>query len=120
MQNTCLFENNIPKGFTVNNLRCKPEAPMITEIEPHREFTISYMKSGECIPRRLCRGVSEQDNKIVLDGFGFLAGCAARSFNWSTQSWVGECNFISSSGSHSVTGGYLQITPYGVKQQTLK
>jgi hypothetical protein len=39
------------------------------------------MKSGERIPRRLCRGVSEQDNIKVLDGFGFLAGSAARSFN---------------------------------------
>jgi hypothetical protein len=77
MQNTCLFENNIPEGFTVNNLRCKPEVPMITEIEPRREFTIGFM-------------------------------------NWSTQSWVGECTFISSSGSRSVTGGHSQITPYGV------
>jgi hypothetical protein len=120
MQNTCLFDKYIPKEFTVNNLRCKPEATMMTEIEPHREFSFSYMKSGERIPRRLCRGVSEQDNKKVLDGFGFLAGCAAKSFNWSTQYRVGECTFISSSGSHSVTGGYSQITPYGVKLQTLK
>jgi arylsulfatase len=38
------------------------------------------VNSGERIPRRLCRGVSEQRNKEVLDGIGFLAGSAARSF----------------------------------------
>jgi hypothetical protein len=31
------------------------------------------VNSGERIPRRLCRGVSEQRNKEVLDGIGFPA-----------------------------------------------
>jgi len=40
------------------------------------------LNSGERIPSRLRRdGVSEQRNKEVLDGIGFLAGSAARSFN---------------------------------------
>ena len=39
------------------------------------------MNSGERIPRRLCHGVSEQNTKKVLDGIGFLASSAARSFN---------------------------------------
>ena len=39
-----------------------------------RNFTAIYGKalnSGEHIPRRLCRGVSEQRNREVLDGIGF-------------------------------------------------
>ena len=39
------------------------------------------LNSGERIPRRLCHGVSEQNTKKVLDGIGFLASSAARSFN---------------------------------------
>ncbi len=39
------------------------------------------MNSGERISRRLCPGVSEQHNKELPDGIGFLAGTAARSFN---------------------------------------
>ena len=39
------------------------------------------LNSGERIPRRLCHGVSEQNTKKVLDGTGFLASSAARSFN---------------------------------------
>jgi hypothetical protein len=40
------------------------------------------LNSGERIPSRLSReGVSEQDTKKILDGIGFLAGSAARSFN---------------------------------------
>jgi hypothetical protein len=39
------------------------------------------LNSGERIPRRLCHGVSEQNTKKILDGIGFLASSAARSFN---------------------------------------
>ena len=39
------------------------------------------LNSGERIPRKLCHGVSEQNTKKVLDGIGFLASSAARSFN---------------------------------------
>ena len=39
------------------------------------------MNSGERISRRLCHGVSEQRNKEVPAGIGFLAGSVARSSN---------------------------------------
>ena len=39
------------------------------------------LNSCERIPRPHCGGVSEQHTKEVLDGIGFLAGSAARSFN---------------------------------------
>ncbi|KJF42777.1 hypothetical protein [Draconibacterium sediminis] len=40
------------------------------------------LNSGERIPRWLCLGVSEQNNKKVLNGIGFLVSSAARSFNF--------------------------------------
>ena len=43
---------------------------------------IAQLNSGERIPRQLCCGVSEQNTKKVLDGIGFLASFAARSFNF--------------------------------------
>jgi hypothetical protein len=36
---------------------------------------------GERIPGWLCHGVSEQNTKKILNGIGFPASSAARSFN---------------------------------------
>ena len=50
------------------------------------------LNSGERIPRRLCHGVSEQNTKKVLDGIGFLASSAARSFNQREQNFRNKMN----------------------------
>ena len=60
------------------------------------------VNSGERIPRRFCRGVSEQRNKKVLDGIGFLAGSVAR-----TSNVRGTLPVVR-------TGGLLPVIPAGV------
>jgi hypothetical protein len=54
----------------------------------------AFLNSSERIPRRLCRGISEQNTKKVLDGIGFLVsrlllGCC-EEFQYQKRSLVSD------------------------------